>query len=229
MIEIMDIYLKILNNPYQKKDVFGRKYVDWLDFFIDKICGKFIPMKGFFEFITLILVNPIDNLRTSLFNDTTNVISDYYYYKKNNINPDENNKIKINKDFGFFDKVKLFFRCCRKNKKRELIAINDFIEDNLTITNTLENNIFNNIKYNKIKDKIYSINIPEEFRDTENSLYEYLEVKLKNDFLDYEVEEIKIMLKEIIKENNKDKIIPIRKMKWWLNKYNVVNNIIIKN
>ena len=36
------------------------------------------------------------------------------------------------------------------------------------------------------------------------------------------------MLKQIIKENNKDKIIPIRKMKWWLNKYNVVNNIIIK-
>ena len=59
----MDIHLKILNNPYQKKDVFGRKYVDWLDFFIDKIYRKFISMKGFFEFITLILVNPIDNLR----------------------------------------------------------------------------------------------------------------------------------------------------------------------
>ena len=105
-----------------------------------------------------------------MFNDTTNVIRDYYY-KKNNINPEENNKIKIkiNKDFGFFDKVKLFFRCCRKNKKRELIAINDFIEDNLLINNALENNIVNNRKYNKIKDKIYSINIPEEFRDTENS------------------------------------------------------------
>ena len=201
----------------KKRDIYERVYVNWLDYFIDKICGKFISMKGFFELITLILVNPVDNLRIftslnkkkpSLFKDTSNVISNYYY-EKNNIKPNDNNKITIKKDFDFCDKVKVFFKCCRKGKKRELIAINDFIEDKLTISNTLENSIVNNIKYNKIRDKIYSINIPGEFRDTDDREYEYLESQLKNNFPDYEAEEIKIMVKEIIKEKNKDKTIHI--------------------
>ena len=147
-----------------------------------------------------------------MFKDTSDVINDYYY-KKNNINPNENNKIIIKKDFDFCDKVKVFFKCCRKDKKRDLLAINDFIEDKLTISNTLENSIVNNIKYNKIRDKIYSINIPGEFRDTDDREYEYLEAQLKNNFPDYEAEEIKIMVKEIIKEKNEDKIIPIGEMK----------------
>ena len=205
----------------KKRDVYERVYVNWLDYFIDKICGKFISMKGFFELITLILVNPVDNLRIftslnkkkpSLFKDTSNVISDYYY-EKNNIKPNDNNKITIKKDFDFCDKVNVFFKCCRKDKKRELIAINDFIEDKLTISNTLEKSIVNNIKYNKIRDIVFSIKIPDEFRDTDNREYEYLEAQLKNNFPDYEAEEIKIMVKEIINEKNKDKIIHIGEMK----------------
>ena len=194
----------------KKKDVFERKYVDWLEYFVDKIIGKFISVHGIFKLLALILVNPVDNLRIftylnkqkpSLFNDSKSVINDYYC-KKNQI-PIENNNIITKEDFDCCDKVKLFFRCFRKDKKREIIAVNDFIEEKLTIANTLENSIIDSIKYNMIRDKIRTIGVPNEERVTEDREYSYLEGQLREEFPNYEAEEIKIMIKEIIKEKRK--------------------------
>ena len=197
----------------KKKDIFERKYVWFLNYFINVICGNFVSLKALFEFITLILVNPNDNLRIysslnkkrpSLFNDTSKLIKDYWN-KKNNNNLYDNDDIIIKKDFDCCDKIKLFCKCCRKDKKKYLIAVNDFIEDKLTISDTLENTIINDIKYNKFRDRISSIQIPNEYKDRE---YEYLENKLKQEFPNYEAEEIKVKIKEIIEEKNKNKVIP---------------------
>ena len=199
----------------KKKDVFERKYVGWLDYFVDKIIGKFVSVHAIFKLLALILVNPIDNLRIftslnkqkpSLFNDSKKVI-DYYYCKKNRI-PIENNNIITKKEFDCCDKVKLFFRCCRKDEKREIIAVNDFIEEKLTIANTLENSIIDNIKYNMIRDRIRTIPVPNQHRDTEDREFNYLEEQLRGEFPNYEAEEIKIMIKEIIKEKNKGQANP---------------------
>ena len=194
----------------KKKDVFERKYVYWLEYFVDKIMGKFISVHAIFKFLALILVNPVDNLRIfnslnekkpSLFNDSKTVIN-YYYCIKNQI-PIENHNIITKNDFDCCDKVKLFFRCCRKDKKREIIAVNDFIEEKLTIANTLENSIIDNIKYNMIRERIRTIVVPNEHRVTEDAEFTYLEEQLREEFPNYEAEEIKIMIKEIIKEKNK--------------------------
>ena len=203
--------MEVLDYLYRKKkDVFERKYVGWLDYFVDKIIGKFVSVHAIFKLLALILVNPIDNLRIftslnkqnpSLFNDTKSLINDYYY-KDNTIQIEKNNII-TKKDFDFCDKVKLFFRCCRKVKKREIIAVNDFIEEKLTIANTLENSIIDSIKYNMIRDKIRTIGVPNEERVTEDREYSYLEGQLREEFPNYEAEEIKIMIKEIIKEKRK--------------------------
>jgi len=179
---------------------------------ISKVIGYFISIKGLFEFLTIILVNPMDKLRIftsvirkkpSLFNDSSNLIKDYYY-KKNNEIPSDNNQIIIQKDFNFCDKVGLFCKCCRKNKKKALIAVNDYIEDKLTISNTLENTIINDKKYDIIKRRIDSINIPNDFNGRE---YDYIENQLRNEFPDYITEEIKAKIKEIIEEKYKQRII----------------------
>ena len=197
----------------KKKDIFERKYVWWWKYCIDVICGNFVSIKALFQFLTLILVNPIDNLRIfaslnkkkpSLFNDTSNLINDYWHKKNHEILNDDN-RIKIKKDYDCCDKFNLFCKCCRKVKKRDLIAINDFIEDKLTITDTLENKIINDKKYNILRDRINSIQIPAQNKDRE---YDYLEEQLRNEFPNYEKVEIKLKMKEIIEEKNKNRIVP---------------------
>ena len=196
----------------KKRDVYERKYVGCLEYFISKVIGYFISIKGFFEFLTLTLVNPMDKLRIftsvirkkpALLNDSSNLIKDYYY-KKNNEIPSDNNQIIIQKDFNFCDKVGLFCKCCRKDKKKALIAVNDYIEDKLTISNTLENTIINDKIYDIIKRRIDSINIPNEFNGRE---YDYIESQLRNEYPDYEAEEIKVKIKEIIEEKYKHRMI----------------------
>ena len=95
----------------KKKDIFERKYTYFFEYFVSVIGGSFISMKGIFEFLTLILVNPIDNLRIfttlnkknpSLFNSTSNLINDYWHTKNNEIAL-ENNKINIQKEFDCCD------------------------------------------------------------------------------------------------------------------------------
>ena len=211
LIEGINILGRFRFSVSKKKDIFERKYTYWFDYFISVVCGGFISIKGLFEFLTLILVNPFDKLRIfsslnkkkpSLFNDTSNLINDYWH-KKNNERPNDNNRIIIKKEFSCCDKIKLLFKCCKKNEKKDLIAVNDFIEDKLTISNTLENSIINNIKYNVIKNRIYSIQIPNEYRDRE---YQYLENQLKNEFPNYEAEEIKLKIKEILEEKNRGRL-----------------------
>ena len=196
----------------KKRAVYERKYIGCLEYLISKVIGYFISIKGLFVFLTIILVNPMDKLRIftsvirkkpSLFNDSSNLIKDYYY-KKNNEIPSDNNQIIIQKDFNFCDKVGLFCKCCRKNKKKALIAVNDYIEDKLTISNTLENTIINDKKYDIIKRRIDSINIPNDFNGRE---YDYIENQLRNEFPDYITEEIKVKIKEIIEEKYKQRII----------------------
>ena len=203
----------------KKKDIFERKYINWLDYILDMI-SKFISFKAGFSFLTLILVNPIDKLRIfasfnnkkpSLFNETSNLIIDNWY-KKNNEEPNNNNRIIINKNFSFCDKLKFLFKCCNKDKKN-LIAVDNFIEEKLTINDTLENIIINDIKYNKLKERIKSINIPEEHRGNNNIQYNYLEGQLRNEFPNYEAEDIKVKIKEIIEEKNRNKIIPPTQMR----------------
>lgn len=101
----------------KKKDIFERKYINWLDYILDMI-SKFISFKAGFSFLTQILVNPIDKLRIfasfnnkkpSLFNETSNLIIDNWY-KKNNEEPNNNNRIIINKNFSFCDKLKFLLK-----------------------------------------------------------------------------------------------------------------------
>ena len=98
----------------KKKDIFERRYVGVIEYILNEVFGKFISLKGFFEFLTLIFVNPLDKLRIfislnkrnpSLFNDTSDVIKDYWR-KKNN---PENALIappNIRRDFDCEDKFK---------------------------------------------------------------------------------------------------------------------------
>ena len=192
----------------KKKDIFERKYVGIIEYFLSVVISNFISMKGFFELLTMILVNPLDNLRIfislnkkkpTLFNDTSDLINDYWQKKENNIDDIKND---IKKDYSCGEKFKLFWKCCRKKEKKYLIAIDDFVGDKLIISGTLERTIINDIKYSKMKEKIKSKIIPQEYKDRE---YEYLVTELHDEFPDYEEEEIKVKIKEILEEQKKEK------------------------
>ena len=205
----------------KKKDIFERKYLNWCDFPLD-IISNLISIMGIFSFISLIFINPNDNLRIfytlkqkkpSLFQPTSKLINDFYHKKNRDI--PTNDELNIPDKIECKDKLKYFFSyyfCCDCCKKRELKAIDDFINEKLIINDTFENLIIEEIKYKFLEkkiDRIASNGIPPENRNSNNSIYNYLEPTLHDEFPNYEAEEIRIKIREIIDEKFKFPLPPV--------------------
>ena len=166
------------------------------------------------------MINPNDNLRIfyslqekkpSLYEPTSRLINEFWH--KNN--PEDNNNIVIPKKIKCKEKcINLFsyYFCCKSCKKAGLKAIDDFINEKLIINDTLENLIIEEIKNKYLNEKIDQITrnneIPEENRNSSNNIYNYLEPRLRNEFQNYNAEEIKIKIREIIDEKYKFNILP---------------------
>ena len=191
----------------KKKDIFERKYVAWYDFILGVI-SNIISIMGAFSFISLIMVNPNDNLRIfynlkskkpSLSAPTSDLINEFWHKKNPDVPTDT--KLNIPEKIGWKDKFKYFFSyyfCCDSCKKEEFQAIDDFITEKMVINDTLENLILEEKKYKLFKERIINTKIPDENRTSRNAIYQYLKPILQNDFPNYERDEIKI--REIIAE-----------------------------
>ena len=200
----------------KKKDIFERKYTNWWDFILD-VLSKLISIMGIFSFCSLIMINPNDNLRIfyslqkkkpSLYGPTSRLINEFWHQK----NPTDNTNIIIPEKIKCKEKCKYLFSyylCCKscKQKTKDLEAIDDFINEKLIINNSLENLIIEEIKNKYLKERIDQITqnneIPNENRNSNNDIYNYLEPRLRNEFQNYNAEEIKIKIREIIDEKFK--------------------------
>ena len=145
----------------KKKDVYIRKHIDILGF-ISKIGGYISSLMTTFGIISLILVNKNDNYRIFDYLIKKNsensenlekiekekeLIYDYYIGKtdKNEFIDLQNFKNKIdennNKCQKFKNKCFFLCSCCCKKRNLAFSIVNDYINENLTIDNYLDNQI----------------------------------------------------------------------------------------
>jgi hypothetical protein len=194
------------------------------------IGGHFSLVNIAFSMLSLIFVNPNDNLRIfdsmrknnpSILEPTKTAINNYWQKEQ------KGNKIteKI-KGISCGDKWAYFFGYyfCKWNKysktseNEHLYAIDKYIEDKLIIENYLENNIINENKNIKLKESLMSLSNNNEFKrrqieknnqntpirkqEIENGQRNYLEnLFFENyNFNDIESEEIRMKIKLIINE-----------------------------
>lgn len=142
----------------KKKEVYIRKYIYFTDF-IAKMGGYYSSLMASFSILSLILVNPNDNLRIfyflkknkpSIYKRSKALIKDSYKNigrKINDIWDDKNIENMNGKDkffylcfhYGFCCKNK----CCKKSKNKHFEAIDNFINENLTIDKYLEESLRN--------------------------------------------------------------------------------------
>jgi len=223
-------------NKSEQVDEYKKKVFGIIELF-SLIGGHFSLVNTIFSVLSNIFVNPNDNLRIfdsmrkenpSILEPTKTVINNYWEKEQ------KGNKItdKI-KGISSCDKWAYFFGyyCCKwnclskKSKNDHLYAIDKYIEDKLIIENYLENNIVNESKNIKLKEKLMSFANNNEFKrlqidknnqnnpiqknEIENNQKNYLENRFfeNNNFNDIESEEIrrkiKLIIKEIIDEWNK--------------------------
>ena len=154
--------IKLSNHreQYYKKYVISG-YIEFLS-----IIGGYISiLNTIFSILSFIFINPNDNLRIfeslrkrnpSILEPSKNVINNFWQNKELNNLDNITNDIKEITCKDKFNYFFLYYFCsCKKNKKeKHLFAIDNYINEQLTIENYLENNICNNQK-NKRKIKIF--------------------------------------------------------------------------
>ena len=167
----------------KKMDVYRREYVSKTQF-LSNLGGFISIINTSFIFLTLFLVNPNDNYR--IFNylkkkKSINLDKDsetifYYGMKKNNKTVsdlnynDFNRTVMDNRCFSkFWNKTSyLLCRFCKCNKRTERLSIiTDYINENLTVENYLENQILTK-KINERMDKLDRLKVDYGLKYIEN-------------------------------------------------------------
>lgn len=167
----------------KKMDVYKREYISIIKF-VSNFGGFINFVKTSFIFVTLFLVNPNDNYRIfdylknkrsiNLDKDSKTIFD--YAMKKNQktrfeLNYDDFNRtVMDNRCFSkMWNKITYFFcRFCKCSKRtQQLSIINDYIQENLTIENYLENQILTK-KINERMDKLDRLKVDYGLKYIEN-------------------------------------------------------------